>query len=227
MDRNKLLAILLATTVVIVTSLGLRATDFLDPLPRFLGPALGIFVAVAVLGFVVHVRWHVPAISASRRRAVLAGQVRVDSAAGPKVSTGIAVDWGFSRVAATLAVFDDDTVIVYFYPRSAILGSSRLVRREDVVVAGNDLRVELRRLDVLFSSATQFALPRPGEITFYRMDARGSGAAGPMIVRELHGSTSSLATAERLARRLLTLVCGTLPTIAPSPVIALVTEDIG
>ncbi len=227
MDRNKLLAILLATTVAIIASLGLRATDFLDPLARFLGPALGIFVAVAVVGLVVHVRWRVPAISASRRRAVLAGQVRVDSAAGPTVSTGMAVDWGFSGLAATLAVFDDDTVIVYFYPRSAILGSSRLARREDVAAAGNDLRVELRRLDLLFKSATQFALPRPGEVTFYLMDARGSRAAGPIIVRELHGSTSSLATAERLARRLLTLVCGTLPTIVPSPVIALVTEDTG
>jgi len=110
-------------------------------------------VAVAVVGWVVHVRWHVPAISASRRRAVLAGQVRVDSAAGPTVSSGMAVDWGSlaSRQRSQYLMMTPSSCTSILVRRFSDRADSPA---EDVVVAGNDLRLELRRLDLLFTSAT-------------------------------------------------------------------------
>ena len=182
-------------------------------------------MAAAILAFIVHVRWRVPALSAARRRAILNGRVSLDSPAGPRVSSAVAVDWGFPGRAATLVVFDDDTVILYLYPRAAILGSTRIRRLEDVVIAGNALRAALGELAHFFAEANDFLLPRPGELTFYLIDPRGTRAAGPAAVREIQGSNHQLRTAERLATRLLALVCGTVPAVVPGPLMSLVTED--
>jgi hypothetical protein len=173
----------------------------------------------------VHVWWRVPQLAAARRRAVLAGQAEPRASFGPVVSTGIAVDWGFPGRAATLVVFDDDTVMLYFYPRAAIVGSTADHPVQEVVSAGKDLRMELRRLEHLFSVANAFPLPRPGEVAFYLMDGSRSRAVGPRALQEVAALTDSLNIAQQRATRLLTLVCGTVPFAVPEPVLSLVTQE--
>lgn len=189
------------------------------------GALLIVLIVAAVGWFFVQVRWRVPAQAAARRRAILAGVPILQSAAGPSVTTGIAVDWGFAGRAATLAVFDDDTVILYFYPRSALVGSSRIRRLDDVVALGDALRTALRYLAPRFRSATQFPLPRPGEVTFHLMERVGPRMAGPMQVQDIQRAYPEFLAAHRLALRLLTQVCGTFPAVVPEAPISLATED--
>ena len=182
-------------------------------------------LAVATIAFIVHVWWRVPRLAAARRRAVLAGQVKRGVSFGPAVPTGIAVDWGFPSRAATLVVFDDDTVMLYFYPRAAIVGSTTDRPVQEIVNAGKDLRTELRRLEQLFSVANEFPLPHPGEVTFYLMDGSRTRATGPRFLQEVAAANDPLSMAEQRATRLLTLVCGTVPIAVPEPVLLLVTQE--
>ena len=190
-----------------------------------LGIALITLIGVAIIGFVVHVSWRVPVLSAARRRAVLGGKISSQSAAGPTMPTGVAVDWGLVGGAATLAVFDDDTIILYLYPRAAVAGSSRIRRLDDLVALGDELRQELRRLAHRFSRAERFPLPQPGELTFHLMDRTGAQMAGPMTVDGGQTSNPEFGVAERLATRLLARVCGTVPAVVPRSVMSLAIDD--
>ncbi len=184
-----------------------------------------ILAAAAVLTFVVHVWWRVPRLAAARRQSILRGRARLDLPVGPRAPTGIAVDWGLPGVTATLAVFDDDTINVYFYPRAAIGGSTPIRQLPELILAGNALRVELRRLASLFVRANEFPLPPRGEVTFFLIDADDTRVAGPTVMRDLEESNHPLGIAHRLARRALALVCGTLPSIVPGPVMSLVISE--
>jgi len=182
-------------------------------------------LAIASIAFTVHVWWRVPQLAAARRRAVLAGQAKPRASFRPAAPTGIAVDWGFPARAATLVVFDDDTVVLYFYPRAAIVASTADRPVQEIVSAGKDLRTELQRLEHLFSVATDFPLPRPGEVTFYLMDGSRTRAIGPRVLQEVAAPNDPLNIAEQRATRLLTLVCGTVPFAVPEPVLLLVTQE--
>ena len=225
--RNTLLAIVLVTGIVVLTSVVPWLNNVLDVLSNVLAVPIFILVIAAIIGFVVHVWRRVPALSAARRRAILSGQVGHDSAAGPTVSTGVAAEWGVTGRAATLVVFDDDTVILYFYPRAALLGSTRIRQLDDVVMLGSELRTGLRRLAHRCVRAYDFPLPRPGELTFYVIEAEGTRCAGPLLRRELSGADHPFGAMEHLATRLLARVCATLPAGVPAPVLDLVTEDRG
>src|SRR6266566_3253964 len=76
-----------------------------------------------------------PAAAALRRQQILSGQFPTGTAAGqPSVSTCLAMDWNIEDAVATLVVFNDGTVSLYFYPRSGIAGAARFenVRRDTV-----------------------------------------------------------------------------------------------
>ena len=183
---------------------------------------LVILAGAAVLALVVQVWWRVPRLAATRRQSILRGQIALDLPVGPRAPTGIAVDWGLSGVTATLAVFDDDTINVYFFPRAAIGGSTPIRQLPELIIAGNELRVELRRLGPLFVRANEFPLPQRGEVSFFLIDADGTRVAGPSVIGDLAESNHPLGIAHRLAKRVLAVVCGTLPSIVPGPVMSLV-----
>ena len=211
--------IALASTTVVVAGVT-------EPWSTVAASTFLLILAVAgVLAFVVHVWWRVPRLAAERRQSILRGQVRLDLPVGPRAPTGIAVDWGLPGVTATLAVFDDDTINLYFYPRAAIGGSTPIRQLPEVILAGNELRVELRRLASRFVPASEFPLSQRGEMTFFLIDADGTRVAGPTLIRDLEESNHPLGIADRLARRVLALVCGSLPSIVPGPVMSLVIPE--
>jgi hypothetical protein len=217
MPPNKVTAALLASLSFVIIAT-------LEPSTTVIGAVLLVGVAVGSIAFLLHVWWRVPQLAAARRRAVLAGQAP-RAAFGPAVPTGIAVDWGFPARAATLVVFDDDTVVLDFYPRAGIAGSTADHRVQEIVSAGQDLRMELRRLEHLSSRVSDFPLPRPGEVAFYIMEASGTRAIGPRVLQEAAAANDPCHFAEQSATRLLTLVCGTVPIVVPEPVLSLITQE--
>ena len=69
------------------------------------------------------------------------------------------------------------------------------------------------------------AEPVVGAIDRQVFDADGTRVAGPTLIRDLEESNHPLGIADRLARRVLALVCGSLPSIVPGPVMSLVIPE--
>ena len=204
----------IVATVLAVAILALMPNRLWLPI----GEAIGFVFALLVFRWI----WlsyrdfkGAPAAAALRRQQILSGQFPTGTGAGqPSVSTCLAMDWNIEDTVATLVVFNDGTVSLYFYPRSGIAGAARF---ENVRRAATPFREELERLRSRLTPASSFPLPAPNHLIFYLVAEAGTLSSGELKVDEVREQGHPFFTVDGHARQLIREVCRTTPGVPPLP----------